>query len=159
MAVCGSGAVDDLKADESFPFNGSWKLKSNENADEYQKSIGINWAKRKILSTIGITMTMAIDPAAGTFTISGKATISPEMKMEGKFGEEIKMMNPQNEEQVRVCKLVGESLVVSVSYTDEKLSIRNDIRTWTRRGDELVLSIKNVGQEKGLTMTQVFVRA
>jgi len=158
MAACAAETkTDDVKVDGCC-FNGEWKLLSQENNDDYQKSIGVGWAKRKILSTIGVLLKVSIDESAGSFSVSVKPTGRAAIESKGKLGEEVSALNAQGEEQIRVYKLDGDKMVVSVTSKDEKKKATNDIRTWTIVDGQLNITIENVGQEKGLTMKQIYQR-
>jgi len=158
MAACAAETkTDDVKVDGCC-FNGQWKLLRQENNDDYQKSIGVGWAQRKILNTIGILLTVSIDESAGTFSVSVKPTARSAIEAKGKLGEEVTVTNAKGEEQLRVYKLDGNKMVVSINSKDEKLKASNDVRTWTIVDGQLNISIENVGQEKGLTMKQIYQR-
>merc|ERR1719427_291568 len=110
------------------------------------------------MNSIGITLTVAINAGKGDFNIVAKPTGVAALEAKGKLGEEVAVVTPNKEEQLRVYKLDGNKMVVSINFKDEKNKAKDDLRTWTIAGNQLIVTVENIGQEKGLTMKQVYDR-
>ncbi len=150
-------ASDDIKNNDEncANFTGIWELKTNENLDEFMKSQGIGYMKRKMASMASITLT--IQHKNGFLNVKSKLPIGGEREDELPLdGTEKQITNPMGEEVIFAASWKDDNKQVLIVKTNN-LTRKKKVTTERFMPDKDTLKDKMTNTD-GVTMTRTFKR-
>eukprot|EP00484_Ammonia_sp_Unknown_P020822 CAMPEP_0197028814 /NCGR_PEP_ID=MMETSP1384-20130603/8415_1 /TAXON_ID=29189 /ORGANISM="Ammonia sp." /LENGTH=180 /DNA_ID=CAMNT_0042457873 /DNA_START=26 /DNA_END=568 /DNA_ORIENTATION=+ len=135
-------------------FTGAWELTTNENLDEFMKSQGIGYMKRKLMSMASITLN--IDHKGESLKVNAKLPIG-EINEELTFdGKEKTTKNPMGEEVRMKAEWSDGSKTKLIIKTH---NIKNDKKVTMERTMPDANTLQDVmTNDQNITMTRTFKR-
>ena len=141
---------------EAADFSGVWELTTNENLDNFMKSQGIGWAKRKLMSVASVTLTIDQDNNKNIMKVKAKLPI-------GEVDEELVLDGSTKETK----NPMGDTIKMCAAWKDDKkqiLVIKTDNQK-TKKKVTMERSMPNINElkdqmtnEDNISMVRTFKR-